>query len=356
MTYPCTFVEAAEKPLEELVPRVKPGSWRKVRTLTEAIHGKVKLVQGLRPNMPNTFVLKQMPLSAMGVAGQRSQMVECPRNEIHAALAISRLGVAHTAEVLFAAQDDKSMYLASEHCPHGELLAVVNSAGRLKGDGLLREVMQQLLTAVASLHENGVAHRDLSLENVLVAADGGLRIIDWAQAIMVHAPGDSQHEARVSPDCGPPGKPNYRGPELYQGTPYLATKADMFAVGVMLYALAVGTYPIAPEVERGPTGKLSYVPCSKLFPPSEVASGRCSGLALQLSKACGGHVDRVSAGCLDLMEQLMAPNPELRLSADEALAHPWLTGALSGLEDAMTDVGTSCEGGSDCSDVASIGE
>merc|ERR1719460_1964598 len=98
-----------------------------------------------------------------------------------------------------------------------------------KGDDLLREVMQQLLEVVAALHRNGVAHRDLSLENVLVAADGGLRLIDWAQALLVHAPGDVENEARVSSFWGLPGKPNYRGPELYGGESYLATKVDMFA-------------------------------------------------------------------------------------------------------------------------------
>merc|ERR1719284_1973843 len=115
----------------------------------------------------------------------------------------------------------------------------------------------------------------------------------------------------------------------------------MFALGVMCYTLAVGQYPFAPEVVSGPGGLPTFQPSVELFPPNEVGSGRCTRLALQLQKACSSNLARVSAECLDLMEQLLAPNPELRPSAEEALAHPWITGALSvlGLFDEMTDIG-----------------
>jgi len=337
ITYPCSFVEAAQKPLEEMLPQLESGAWRKVKTLSDAIHGKVKLVENYLSNEPQTFVVKQIPKTA------KSEGLECPRNEIYASLAISQeLRVPNTAEVLFAKQDEKSFYLASEHCPNGELLDVIHKAGCLQDDQMLREVLNQLLVFLDALHRGGVAHRDLSLENVLVAADGGLRVIDFAQAIMVCAPGDLSGEARVSQDGGPPGKPFYRGPELSTGGSYLATKVDTFAVGVMLYALVVGTYPFMPNASRNNDPKRV-----DLFPPEEAALGRCTRLRQQLQKANKGIAERISPGCLDMMEQLLAPNPELRLSAEEALAHPWLTGAVSGLwhptddadsmEDASTD-------------------
>jgi serine/threonine protein kinase len=213
VTYPCTFENAAEKPLEETLLVLQQGSMRKVRTLSEAIHGKIKLVESFLPDHPSTFVVKQISKAAV------CQGLESPRNEIHASLAIScSLQVPNTAKVFFAAQDEKFFYLASEHCANGELLAVVNKAGCLEGDSLLREVLCQILIAVKALHEAGIAHRDLSLENVLVASDGGLRLIDWAQAILVRKPGSNVlEEVRVSQADGPPGKPYYRAPELDSG-------------------------------------------------------------------------------------------------------------------------------------------
>jgi len=353
ITYPRSFVEAAQKPLEEMLPQLDSGSFRKVKTLSDAIHGKVKLVQSYLSNDPKTFVVKQIPKTAV------NEGIECPRNEIYAALTISQhLRVPNAAEVFFAKQDEKSFYLASEHCSNGELLSVIHKAGCIQDDQLLREVLSQILVSVDALHKAGVAHRDLSLENVLVAADGGLRIIDFAQAVMVCAPGDLSAEVRVSQKHGPPGKPFYRGPELAAGGSYLASKVDTFAIGVMLYAMVVGTYPFMPKASR-----VDDPHHLDLFPPEQAALGRCTRLRLQLQKANKGIAERISPGCLDMMEQLLAPNPELRLSAEEALAHPWLTGAVSGLwtpaddadcmEDASTDDAGDSERISDCSDSSS---
>jgi len=235
--------------------------------------------------------------------------------------------IPNAAQVLWAEQDEKSFYLASEHCPNGELLSVIHKAGCIQDEQLLREVLNQILIFVDALHKKGVAHRDLSLENVLVAADGGLRIIDFAQAVKVCAAGDLQNEARVSQEQGPPGKPFYRGPEVAKGEPYLATKVDMFAVGVMLYAMVVGAYPFTPKASCDKD--TDYL--SELFPAEQAGLGRCIRLRSKLQKANKDLLERLSPGCLDLMEQLLAPNPELRLSAAEALAHPWLTGAVTGL-------------------------
>lgn len=337
--YPYSFVQAAQRPLEEMLQFLEPGSWRKVRTLSDAIHGTVKLVEGFLPDQPKTFVVKQIPITAMEAAN----CIECPRNEIYASLAISQeLRMSIAAEVLFAAKDEKFYYLASEHCPNGELFSVIKRAGCLEDSALTREIIRDILTGVADLHRAGIAHRDLSLENVLVAADGNLRLIDFAQAVVVHAPGDHRaaSEARISQDHGPPGKPQYRGPELGTGGPYLATKVDTFAVGIMLYVLVVGAYPFIPAESC-----LKDASRIDLFPLEEAALGRCSRLRLQLQKEHTEVMDRISPSCMDMMEKLLAPNPELRLSAEEALAHPWLTSAAD--EDHMEDASTDCAGDAD---------
>lgn len=340
ITYPCSFESVAEHQLEEMLPFLHPGSLRKVKTLSDAINGKIKLVEGFIPDQPKKFVVKQVSKTA------RCQGLESPRNEIHASLAIQKLQVPNIAEVFFAAKDEKFFYLASEDCPHGDLLTVVNNCGCFKDDALLREALSQILIAVKALHKAGVAHRDLSLENVLVASDGSLRLIDWAQAIMVRPPGSAPTtEAVVSQADGPPGKPNYRGPELESGAPYLATKTDMFAIGVMLYALVVGSYP---KDMLGLSGVYDNDPWNMDFCPTQKAGpGRCTRLGLQLQKACGDF--SISPGCIDMMAQLLAPNPELRLSAEEALMHPWLTGAVPGVwpaadswQDCMEEVSTQC--------------
>lgn len=337
MIYPCSFEEAAPKPLEETLAELQVGSLRKVKNLSDASNGgKIRLVECFLPDQPKSFVVKQFPKAA----AQAAMSNECPRNEIFASLALKDLRIPSVVKVHFAAKDEKFYYLAVEHCPHGELLAVVHKSGRLVGDTLQREVIYSILTATQGLHKEGVAHRDLSLENFLVAVDGNLRLIDFAQAVMVHAPGDANNEARVSQKYGPPGKPHYRCPELASGAPYLAKKADTFAIGVMLYALVMGSYPFNPNASSDDPSRVD------LFPPEEAELGRCTRLHLQLQKANKNIAEGISPACLDMMEKLLAPNPELRLSVEEALEHPWMTGA-DAAEANMEDASTDCTGDTD---------
>mmetsp|Transcript_96216 Transcript_96216/g.206506 ORF Transcript_96216/g.206506 Transcript_96216/m.206506 type:complete len:364 (-) Transcript_96216:180-1271(-) len=326
--YPLTFEMAARCAIKDL-PVLEKGSWRKVRTLGEANYGKVYLAEGVLPSMPphlvggrglpsaapRTFALKQMRRRDV-ISGGKG--LESAQNELHAALTLFGAQVPFTAQVLGLAQDCDYFYLATEYCAHGELFAVLQRAGRFKSEQVLREVISQVLQALQALHEAGVAHRDVSLENLLVADDGSLRLIDFGQAIMVHGPNGVREEALVpQSDMGLPGKPNYRAPEVKLGRPYSAKKADSYACGALLYTLVVGSYPF-----QGTDVASSY-----LF-MTEGDGEICDRLGPQLREL--GLEGQVSPGLLDLLEQLLAQRPEQRASVEEALAHPWLVGTLDG--------------------------
>jgi serine/threonine protein kinase len=286
-----------------------------VKTLSECIYGKVYLVEGFLPNMPDTFAVKQLRRPDVLAGGQG---LECGRNEIHAALALRDVDAPYTAKVFGAMQDENFFYILSEYCVHGELFSLLQRQNHIDDESVLREVMREILMALHELHEAGIAHRDVSLENVLVAADGTLRLIDFGQAVLVHPPGETAAEAPVpQSELGPPGKRNYRAPEVALGAPYLATKVDVFAVGVMLYTLVTGAYPFH-TAEGG-----------FLFPREELDTDRCRRLGKQLASL--GISDRIAPSMLDFLEQVLAPNPDLRISAEDALSHPWITGTIDGL-------------------------
>jgi len=98
----------------------------------------------------------------------------------------------------------------------------------------IRALAVELLGAVARLHGLGLAHRDLSLENILLQEKkaGPLCIIDFGMATTARF-----HEG---PACG---KASYIAPEIHTGGGYDAFKADSFSCGVVLYALAAKDYP-----------------------------------------------------------------------------------------------------------------
>jgi serine/threonine protein kinase len=130
--------------------------------------------------------------------------------------------------------------LVSEYMAHGDLFDVSASLGA-PGPERERKVWPMalsLLSAVDELHAIGVAHGDISAENVLWrpgSADsvGEALLIDFAMAVT----GD----LRAVPRRG--GKASYQAPEMYLGRRYDARAADAFAAGVVVYILAMGAYP-----------------------------------------------------------------------------------------------------------------
>ncbi|PRP76012.1 5'-AMP-activated protein kinase catalytic subunit alpha-1 isoform 2 [Planoprotostelium fungivorum] len=92
----------------------------------------------------------------------------------------------------------------------------------------------QIASAVRYLHENGVVHRDIKMENVMVTANGQCKLIDFGLA----AQWSSRKALQTS--CG---SSFYAAPEILKGQAYLGPKTDVWALGVLLYALISGRIP-----------------------------------------------------------------------------------------------------------------
>jgi len=129
-------------------------------------------------------------------------------------------------------------FLVTEYLPGGDLFDIAEHLGE---PGLQREqkvwpIVRSLLRAVFAIHARGVAHGDLSLENVMLRTMRGLQaavLVDFGMSVT----GD------LSSVTGVRGKPSYQAPEMHKGEPYDARYSDLFACGVVAYALALGSYP-----------------------------------------------------------------------------------------------------------------
>jgi serine/threonine protein kinase len=98
----------------------------------------------------------------------------------------------------------------------------------------VRSCVYQLLKALECLHGKGFAHRDLKPENILVCAGGVIKIADLGLARPVPASG------MMSTFCG---SVHYMAPEILLEIPYDGTKADMWSVGLIIYALTLNQLP-----------------------------------------------------------------------------------------------------------------
>lgn len=140
------------------------------------------------------------------------------------------------------------------------------------------------------MHENAIVHRDLKLENIIIERSGEAKIIDLGFGNFIL---DENHLLRTF--CG---SPDYAAPELFLGKAYDGYKADIWSLGVLLYAMVTGALPFRDSqcVTRG----------EYKCPPD------------------------LSSSIKELISQILQVNPEQRLSLQQIIEHPWTSIGYSG--------------------------
>ncbi len=148
-------------------------------------------------------------------------------------------------------------------------------------------------------------HRDVKPDNILLPqplpADGPAdfsqaQLADFGLAARTAGPGGLVCDGSC---CG---TPPYAAPELHQRRPH-GSKADMWSFGVLLYTLLSG-----------------HLPWTTLSPRAALLEQICAGRYAFHRQIWGG----VSAGAMQLVALLLQLDPDRRLSARQAMEHPWL--------------------------------
>ena len=137
----------------------------------------------------------------------------------------------------FGALEDGTLYLVTEWAEGGDLAKL--AGGRAQAPGQVCEWVRQIAVALDAVHAKGVVHRDLKPANVLVRADGGLALADFGLARAQGA--GFTTELTLSGVIF--GTLDYMAPEqLGTGKP-VSPATDIYALGVMSYAMLTGTLP-----------------------------------------------------------------------------------------------------------------
>ena len=277
--------------------------FRKIQKLANAIHGKIYLYEHI-PSQ-SRVVVKKMPTT--NVVAFTPGLLEDALTEIGVTRYISSVTEADfVVKMMGLYQDEEYTYFVTEFASGGELFEHVVQAKQLPED-LARKYTKEVLLAVRSLHESGIVHRDVSLENTLLHADGSVRVIDFGQAVQLRNPRGPRPDS-VLRHTGKAGKAYYRAPEMYVGD-YEGAPVDVFAIGVMLFIMTVGTPPWNSAVVTD--ARYKYI--------------EKYGVTKLLTS--WGKAQSMSPNLLDLIERLMCPKPDLRITVDEALSHPWILNA-----------------------------
>ena len=115
-----------------------------------------------------------------------------------------------------------------------------------------RMYFQQLVDAILYMHRQKVAHRDLKLENIIITADKKLKVCDFGLAVEFRDEDTEEHMRTTF--CG---TYRYMAPEIFMGEEYSAQKADVWAMGVILYTMCTGRFPFDHTDPLGLKGKIT---------------------------------------------------------------------------------------------------
>ena len=182
---------------------------------------------------------------------------------VREAKAAARLSHPHVVAVFDQGNDAGTVFLVMELVPGHTLRDVIRKESPMPAARALA-LIEPVLSALASAHRAGLIHRDIKPENVLIAEDGRVKVADFGLARAVSA--DTQHTATGGVLIG---TVSYLAPELVvEGR--ADARADVYAVGVMLYELLTGVKPHEGESPIQVAYKHVH---EDVPPPSAVAPG-----------------------------------------------------------------------------------
>ena len=188
-------------------------------------------------------------------------------------------------------------HIVTEFCSGGELLDHLTESGKLTELEVMR-YMKDMMTAVNHIHKLGICHRDLKPQNFVFEndrANASLKLIDFGLA---HRFQPKQENRLNMTDFA--GTTYYMAPEVIKGA--YNVKCDIWSLGVIMDLMLTGSHPF-----NG-----TYI--------DEIHNH----ILTQEYRQTSPNYAHISELGRDLLKKLLRKDPNQRLSAEQALSHPWM--------------------------------
>eukprot|EP00499_Haloplacidia_sp_CaronLabIsolate_P004342 CAMPEP_0196777240 /NCGR_PEP_ID=MMETSP1104-20130614/5106_1 /TAXON_ID=33652 /ORGANISM="Cafeteria sp., Strain Caron Lab Isolate" /LENGTH=592 /DNA_ID=CAMNT_0042147407 /DNA_START=147 /DNA_END=1922 /DNA_ORIENTATION=- len=207
------------------------------------------------------------------------------------------------------------LYMFLEFMSGGELMSWEESAGRFTarevcGEDVMdhdtaRRYFRDLIEAIAFLHAHKIVHRDIKPMNLLVSAKGKVKLADFGVAHVFEDQTASKRDfAKAGFLTNTKGTAAFMAPEMLVGGAFSAYQADVWAMGVTLYAMVTG--------------------CLPFYAPSEME------VMDMIEEEDVPFPDSIDGALRNVLARLLDKDPATRITVDELRSDPWVCeGGLS---------------------------
>ncbi|PKI82399.1 cyclin-dependent kinase [Malassezia vespertilionis] len=240
--------------------------------------------------------------------------------EIHALMEARHPHIVQLKELVVGDTLNK-VYLVMEFVEH-DMKTLLGSMRTPFLQSEIKALMQQILAAVAYMHDRWIVHRDLKTSNLLMTNRGCVKIADFGLARMFGDPQRAMTSLVVTLW--------YRAPELLLGAEVYDTAVDMWSVGCIFaeLLLRVPLFPGKKETDQvSRIFRLLGRPTPERWPGyTALPNAATLGKSAAPSQSSLRHRFRYTTDAtLDMLERMLTLNPARRISSEDALKHVYFT-------------------------------
>ncbi|XP_021775954.1 cyclin-dependent kinase G-2-like isoform X2 [Chenopodium quinoa] len=270
---------------------------------------------------------EMVALKKMKLGNQREGFPVYYLREINTLMSLNHPSIVNVREVVVdeSAEGFDNIYMVMDYVEH-DLKALMQARKQHFRQSEVKCLMLQLLEGVSYLHDNWVLHRDLKTSNLLLNNLGELKICDFGMA--------RQYGSPLKPYTSLVVTLWYRAPELLLGAKEYSTAVDLWSVGCIMAELLTNKPLFDGKTELEQLDKIFRTlgtPNDKIWPKYSQLPGIKANFVQQpynqlhkkFPRASFTGSPALSDSGLDLLSRLLTYDPEMRITAKEALSHPW---------------------------------
>ena len=261
-------------------PSTKMKFYKYGRLLGKGAFGKVNL--GLHTLTGRLVAIKS--INKEKIKNERQKQKIKQETAIMEALSKSK----NIVKIFETYETKKHICIVMEYICAGDLLTYIKKRSKLT-EPVAKFIFKQIILGIKHIHDNGIIHRDIKLDNILLDLDNNIKICDFGVSRKVNN-GDILFE-----QCGTPA---YIAPEILINKGYEGFGVDIWSAGVVLYAMLSGNVPF-----RGNNLKELH---------DLIINGTYK------------EIKGISTEAEDLLKKILEVEPKNRIKTEEILVHPWL--------------------------------